>query len=68
MAHVDWYIEGECFSNCNCNYGCPCQFEDLPTHGNCIGFEVLHITEGHFGDVRLEMARFFAWGLLGVRG
>jgi len=53
MAHVDWYIEGKEFGNCNCNYGCPCQFEDLPTHGNCQGFEVLHIDKGHFGDVDL---------------
>ncbi|MGA7790694.1 MAG: DUF1326 domain-containing protein, partial [Xanthobacteraceae bacterium] len=21
--------------NCNCAYGCPCQFNALPTHGNC---------------------------------
>jgi len=64
MAHVDWYIEGKAFGNCNCNYGCPCQFEDLPTHGNCRGFEVLHIDKGHFGDVRLEglrVALLYAW-------
>jgi hypothetical protein len=64
MAHVDWYIEGKAFGNCNCNYGCPCQFEDLPTHGNCQGFEVLHIDKGHFGDVKLEGLRaalLYAW-------
>ena len=27
MARVDWYIEGVEFSNCNCDYACPCQFE-----------------------------------------
>ena len=21
--------------NCNCSYGCPCQFNALPTHGFC---------------------------------
>lgn len=31
MANVDWYIEGKQFGNCNCNYSCPCQFEDLPS-------------------------------------
>jgi hypothetical protein len=57
MPHVDWYIEGKSFGNCNCNYGCPCQFEDLPTHGNCQGFEVLHIDKGHFGDTDLTGLR-----------
>jgi hypothetical protein len=27
MAQVDWYIEGAEFSNCKCDYACPCQFE-----------------------------------------
>ena len=64
MAHVDWYIKGRSFGNCNCNYGCPCQFEDLPTHGHCTGFEVLHIDKGHFGDIDLtgqQAALLYAW-------
>ncbi len=64
MASVDWYLEGVEFSNCNCNYSCPCQFEDLPTHGDCKGFGVARIGKGHFGDVRLDglqMAMIFAW-------
>lgn len=64
MAHVDWYIEGREFGNCNCDYSCPCQFESLPTHGNCTGFEVLHIDKGHFGDVDLtglRAALLYAW-------
>lgn len=61
---VDWYVEGVEFGNCNCAYGCPCQFEDLPTHGNCHGLEVLRIDKGHFGDVDLaglKVAMFYAW-------
>ena len=64
MAHVDWYIEGRTFGNCNCVYGCPCQFEDLPTDGHCCGFEVIHIEKGHFGDVNLtglRAALVYAW-------
>ncbi len=64
MPNIDWYIEGIEFGNCNCNYGCPCQFEDLPTHGNCRGFEVLQIARGHFGDVKLDGLRcavLYAW-------
>ena len=64
MAHVDWYIEGKTFGNCNCVYGCPCQFEDLPTDGHCCGFEVIHIDKGYFGDVNLtglRAALLYAW-------
>ena len=64
MTIVDWYVEGVSFGNCNCSYGCPCQFEALPTHGHCRGFEVFHIDKGHFGAVRLEglkAAMFYAW-------
>ena len=27
MSMVDWYVEGVEFGNCNCDYGCPCQFD-----------------------------------------
>ncbi|MCG8368066.1 MAG: DUF1326 domain-containing protein [Pseudanabaenales cyanobacterium] len=61
---TDWYVEGTEFSNCNCDYSCPCQFEALPTNGNCRGFEVLHIDKGRFGDVILDglnVAMLYAW-------
>ena len=64
MAMVDWYVEGVEFGNCNCKYGCPCQFEDLPSHGRCHGFEVVRIDKGHFGDVPLAglcAALVYAW-------
>lgn len=54
---VEWRIKGTELANCNCAYGCPCQFNALPTHGHChaaVGFE---IAEGHFGDVRLDGLR-----------
>lgn len=64
MTVVDWYIEGDAFGNCNCAYGCPCQFEALPTLGNCRGFEAMHIDKGHFGDTDLSglrLALIYAW-------
>ena len=30
-----WEIQGTELMNCNCSYGCPCQFNALPTHGHC---------------------------------
>ncbi len=32
---VEWEVKATEFANCNCSYGCPCQFNALPTHGNC---------------------------------
>jgi len=64
MATIDWYIEGLEYGNCNCDYGCPCQFELRPTHGGCRGFEVLRIDKGHFGETNLkglQAALFYAW-------
>jgi hypothetical protein len=61
---IDWRIDAEAFSNCNCDYGCPCQFEQRPSKGNCRGFEVGRIERGHFGDVRLDGLRYavtYAW-------
>jgi hypothetical protein len=51
---IDWYVEGVKFGNCNCDHACPCQFESLPTHGNCLGIEIIRIDRGHFGDVKLD--------------
>jgi hypothetical protein len=61
---IDWYLEGVSFGSCNCRYGCPCQFEDLPSQGHCRGFEVLRLEKGHFGDVDLagvQASVVYAW-------
>lgn len=61
---IDWYVEGLQFGTCNCAYGCPCQFEALPTHGHCEGFEAVRIDTGHFGDVDLSktlVAALYSW-------
>jgi hypothetical protein len=64
MARIDWLIEGKSFGNCNCDFGCPCQFESLPDKGNCQGFEAFEIDNGYFGDVRLDGLRaalIYSW-------
>jgi hypothetical protein len=35
MAFTEWAMQGVEFINCNCAWGCPCQFNRLPTHGDC---------------------------------
>lgn len=49
-----WEIEGKELVNCNCAYGCPCQFNALPTHGSCEAMGVIAIDKGHYGDVKLD--------------
>ncbi len=57
MATVEWKIKGKEYANCNCSYGCPCQFNALPTHGYCCAVAGCQIEEGHFGDVKLDGLR-----------
>lgn len=49
-----WAIEGAWFKNCNCDPGCPCDFNQAPTHGQCEGVIGMRIDKGHFGDVSLD--------------
>jgi hypothetical protein len=48
-----WSMEGHWFKNCNCNPGCPCDFNQLPTHDRCEGIVAMRIEKGHFGSVDL---------------
>lgn len=54
---TEWRIRGVELANCNCAYGCPCQFNALPTYGDCHAAVGYQIEEGHFGDVRLDGLR-----------
>ena len=58
-----WAIKGEWFKNCNCDPGCPCDFNQAPTTGQCEGIIAMQIQEGHFGDVSLDGLKFVgaAW-------
>ena len=60
MAAVTWHVTGEEAGGCNCAWGCPCQFNALPTDGRCEGVMMARIAEGHFGTVRLDGVRFAA--------
>jgi len=51
---VNWTIKAKEFANCNCAYGCPCQFNALPTHGDCKAIVGVDIEQGHHGNTRLD--------------
>jgi hypothetical protein len=59
-----WEFKAREFVNCNCDYGCPCQFNALPTHGSCEAIAGMELDEGHYGDVDLRGLRLvtiFYW-------
>jgi hypothetical protein len=49
-----WTIRGIQYTNCNCSWGCPCQFGAKTTHGYCEGLVAGHIDEGSFNGTRLH--------------
>jgi hypothetical protein len=63
-TYTDWRLHGPGVDLCNCNYGCPCQFNAPPTDGKCEAAVGFHIVEGHFGETSLDdlhVACTFAW-------
>lgn len=58
MATSDWRLEGEWIKNCNCAFGCPCDFNALPTEGYCKGMVGMRITKGHFDKTSLDGLMF----------
>jgi len=64
MADTKWMIKGREFANCNCSYGCPCQFNGLPTYGDCRAVVGYQIEQGFHGSTKLDDLRFvtiFRW-------
>jgi hypothetical protein len=62
MTH--WEFKGRELVNCNCEYGCNCQFNALPDKGHCHAVAGIQIDEGHHGDIRLDglkVAAIFKW-------
>jgi hypothetical protein len=60
-----WKVHAYFLDACNCDYGCPCQFNAKPTHGNCEGVAGYHIVTGSYGiSVKLDglnMALIASW-------
>jgi hypothetical protein len=59
MAQANWRLEGEWLKNCNCAFGCPCDFNARPTQGYCKGLLGMQITKGNFEETRLDGLSFF---------
>ena len=53
-------MKGATFGPCNCDWGCPCNFNAPPTYGHCDGVYVWAVSEGRYGDAPLDGLNF-AW-------
>ncbi len=56
-----WMLRGMEYGNCNCAYGCPCQFGSPTTTGTCEAVVGGIIEEGYFNDTKLDGLK---WALL----
>ena len=53
-----WTLKGTVLIACNCDYGCPCNFNALPSKGFCEGGWAWCVDEGRFGDTALDGLNF----------
>lgn len=60
MSEPLWKMQGKWLKNCNCDYGCPCDFNAKPTRGDCEGMVAMQIESGHFKDISLDGLRWAA--------
>jgi hypothetical protein len=58
MSGVEWRLAGEEITSCNCAWGCPCQFNALPTTGQCEAIISVNVQDGHYGDTAMGGVRF----------
>ena len=53
-----WQLSGTVTLACNCDYGCPCNFNARPTQGHCEGEWTWHVASGRYGDAGLGGLNF----------
>ena len=53
-----WHLTGQVLVACNCDWGCPCNFNARPSKGKCEGGWTWHVDTGTYGDVTLDGLNF----------
>jgi hypothetical protein len=59
-----WRVNGTVLVACNCDWGCPCNFNARPSRGHCEGGWIWVFDRGHVEDVQLDglgVAVFAKW-------
>ena len=53
-----FHLKGAVLGGCNCDWGCPCNFEVPPSKGFCEGEYVWCVEHGHYNGVQLDGLNF----------
>jgi len=53
-----WHLKGSVVVACNCDFGCPCNFNARPTQGHCEGGWTWHIDDGVHDGISLSGLSF----------
>ena len=53
-----WHYTVDIITACNCDWGCPCNFDAPPTKGFCEGGWTMKIDSGYYGTVKLDGLAF----------
>jgi hypothetical protein len=59
-TRTSWKMTADEVVTCNCAWGCPCQFNALPTTGRCEALVAARIRRGHYGKTKLDGVTFAA--------
>ena len=57
-SETPWQLTGTVGVACNCDYGCPCNFNALPSKGKCEGQWTWHVDTGSWGEASLDGLNF----------
>ena len=49
-----WNLKGKVVIACNCDWGCPCNFNARPSRGKCEGGWIWAIDNGRVDDIRVD--------------
>jgi hypothetical protein len=55
---MQWSLKGTVLIACNCDFGCPCNFNARPSYGFCEGSWTWQVREGSWGEIRLDQLNF----------
>jgi hypothetical protein len=55
---ASWRLTGKVLVACNCDWGCPCNFNARPTTGKCEGGWTWHVEDGSFDGSKLDGLNF----------
>ena len=59
--HKSYFLKGTLLGACNCDWGCPCNFEAPPSPGFCEGMYVWHLERGHYAGATVDGSTFIMY-------